>query len=330
MATTISRRRLLTSAGIVAGTAIIAKPAILRGQAAMPRVTSVTLATGFTVILNEYMAAKRFDLKHGVNIDVINSYVSVTNYYNDFTAGTFEMGIGSWDTWAARFLAGVPLKLISTITDYDLLNIVAMKGGPGSVADLRGKSLSATLSSGAYRLTKHTLSAFHKLEADKDYRVQNTESPAGAVAMVLGGSAEAGLTWEPNVSVGLEREPKLTTIYNLGQDFRKNTGIELPYFAIALRNDAEKRHPGVSAKIAAAMDDCIKGVTANVDEAVKLSAAKMKVSEAALRNAFASKRLTFNPMSMQDPKGREVVLKAADYLAKNKVLEKPITPEFLG
>jgi len=44
----------------------------------MPRVTSVTLATGFTVILNEYMAAKRFDLKHGVNIDVINSYVSVS------------------------------------------------------------------------------------------------------------------------------------------------------------------------------------------------------------------------------------------------------------
>jgi hypothetical protein len=43
-----------------------------------------------------------------------------------------------------------------------------------------------------------------------------------------------------------------------------------------------------------------------------------------------AKRLTFNPMSMQEPKGREVVLKAADYLAKNRVLEKPITPEFLG
>jgi NitT/TauT family transport system substrate-binding protein len=325
----ISRRRLLKGAGIVAGTAI-AKPAILRGQAAIPRVTSVTLATGFTVILNEYMAAKRFDLKHGVNIDVINSYVSVTNYYNDFTAGTFEMGVGSWDTWAARFLAGVPLKLVSVLTSFDLLNIVALQGGPAAVADLRGKTLSATLSSGAYRITKHALSAFHKLEAEKDYRVQNTESPAGAVAMVLGGSAQAGLTWEPNVSVGIEREPKLTTIYNLGQDFRKNTGIELPYFSVALRNEAEKRHPGISARIAAAMDDCVKGVTANVDEAVKLSATKMKVSEAALRNAFASKRLAFTPMSMQDPKGREAILKAADYLAQAKVFDKPLTPEFLG
>src|SRR5262245_66010846 len=112
--------------------------------------------------------------------------------------------------------------------------------------------------------------------------------------MVLGGSAEAGLTWEPNVSVGLEREPKLTPIYNLGQDFRKNTGLELPYFAVASRNEAEKRHPGVSAKIATALNACIKGVTADVDEAVKLSAGKMKVSAAALVPAFASKPLPSN------------------------------------
>ena len=130
MTRSISRRGALKSAGALAATAAVAKPSILLGQAAMPRVTYVTLATGFNVILNEYMAAKRFDLKHGVNIDVINSYVSVTNYYNDFTAGTFELGIGAWDTWAARFLAGVPLKLISTVTDYDMLYVVAMQGGP--------------------------------------------------------------------------------------------------------------------------------------------------------------------------------------------------------
>jgi NitT/TauT family transport system substrate-binding protein len=330
MNTIISRRIALKTAGAAIAGATVAKPAVLLGQAAMPRVTYVTLATGFNVILNEYMAAKRFDLKHGVNIDVINSYVSVTNYYNDFTAGTFELGIGAWDTWAARFLAGVPLKLVATITDYDMLFIVAMKDGPKSVEDLRGKTLAAILSSGAYRVTKYALAKFHKMEAEKDYRVQNTESPAGAVALVLGGSTQGGLTWEPNVSVGLEREPKLTTIYNVGQDIEKNTGIAMPYFSIALRNEAEKRHPGVSAKIADAFSDCIKGVMENPAEAAKLSAAKMKVSEAALMDAFTSKRLSFRPMSMADPKGREALLKAADYLVKNGVLEKPITADFLA
>ena len=324
----ITRRTALQSAGALATTALIAKPAILRGQAAMDRVSYVTLATGFNVILNEYMSAKRFDLKHGVNIDVINSYVSVTNYYNDLTAGTFELGIGAWDTWASRYLAGVPLKVVSSVTDYDMLYIVGMQGGPKTVDDLRGKTLSATLSSGAYRVTKHALSAFHKMEADKDYKVQNTESPAGAVAMVLGGSAEGGLTWEPNVSVGLEREPKLTAMYNVGQDIEKNAGILLPYFAIALRDEAEKRHPGVSKKIAAAFNECIQGVMANPDEAAKLSAAKMKVSEAALLSAFTSKRLVFRPAAMTDPVGRAKMEKAAEYMVKNGMLPKAVDAGF--
>jgi NitT/TauT family transport system substrate-binding protein len=168
------------------------------------------------------------------------------------------------------------------------------------------------------------------MEVDKDFKVQNTDSPAGAVALVLGGSTEGGLTWEPNVSVGLEREPKLRTIYNVGEDFEKNAGIALPYFAMALRNEAEKRHPGVSAKVAAAFDDCIKEAMANPDEAARLSAAKMKVSEKALVSAFSSKRLQFKPMSMSDPKGRAALLKAADYLVKNKVLEKPVGEDFLA
>jgi NitT/TauT family transport system substrate-binding protein len=330
MTQSISRRGALKSAGALAATAAVAKPSTLLGQAAMPRVTYVTLATGFNVILNEYMAAKRFDLKHGVNIDVINSYVSVTNYYNDFTAGTFELGIGAWDTWASRFLAGVPLKLISTVTDYDMLYVVAMQGGPKTVDDLRGKTLAATLSSGAFRVTKHTLAAYHKMQADKDYKVQNTESPAGAVAMVLGGSTEGGLTWEPNVSVGMEREPKLTTIFNVGDDIKKNAGIALPYFGIALRNEAEKRSPGVSKKLSMAFEDCVRGVMANPDEAAKLSADKMKVSQAALLAAFTSKRLVFKPTAMDTPAGREALLKAADYLAKNGVLEKTVGPDFLA
>ena len=295
----ITRRNALIGTGALATASLITSPAILRGQAAMPRVTYVTLATGFNVILNEFMAAKRFDLKHGVNIDVIKSYVSVTNYYNDFTAGTFEIGIGAWDTWASRYLAGVPLKVVSTVTDYDMLYIVAMQGGPKTVEDLRGKTLSATLSSGAYRVTKHALSAFHKMEADKDYKVQNTESPAGAVAMVLGGSAEGGLTWEP-------------------------------YFAIAVRDEAEKRHPGVSKLISAAFNDCIRGVMENPEEAAKLSAAKMKVSEAALLSAFTSKRLVFRPAAMSDAVGREKLVKAAEYMTKNGMLEKTVPAGFIA
>jgi hypothetical protein len=38
----------------------------------------------------------------------------------------------------------------------------------------------------------------------------------------------------------------------------------------------------------------------------------------------------FKPTAMDNPAGRKALLKAADYLAKNGVLEKPVGPDFLA
>ena len=67
---------------------------------------------------------------------------------------------------------------------------------------------------------------------------------------------------------------------------------------------------------------------ANPDEAAKLSAAKMKVSEAALLSAFTSKRLVFRPAAMTDPVGRAKMEKAADYMVKNGMLPKAVDAGF--
>jgi len=323
-----SRRRFLVGTSAAIGAASVGAPAVLRGQDAMPRVTYVTFATGYNVVLNEWMAAKRYDLKRGVNIDVINSYSSVSNYYNDLTAGTFDLGIGSWDTFAQRYLAGVPLKLVCTINNYDILRVVALEGGPSSLEDLKGKTLGATLSSGAYRIMKLAARDFHKIELEKDVKVQNVESPAAAVTMVIGGAIDAGQSWEPNISVGESKNPKLRSIYNLGEDFLKNAGFAMPYFGFALRKEVADKYPGVGPKIAASMNDCINGVMANLDEAVALAAPKMKLEPAVLKKAFTSGRLVFRPGSMSDSTSRKTVKSAADYLTKNQVLSKPLDDGF--
>ncbi|GAB4177354.1 MAG: hypothetical protein OHK0024_15090 [Thalassobaculales bacterium] len=328
MADNFTRRNLLRTAA--AGAALVAAPAVLRGQEAMPRVRYVTLATGFNVVLNEYMAAKRFDLKRGVNIDVVNSYTSVSNYYNDLTAGTFDLGIGAWDTFAARYMAGVPLQLVCTVNDYDILHLVSLQSGPGSLAELAGRTIGATLSSGAYRITKLALRDFHKIDLEGAVKVQNVESPAAAVTMVLARNVDAGLTWEPNISVGVAREPALRTIYNLGQDFQKNAGFPLPYFGFALRKEAAQKHPGVGARIAAAIADCIDGVAANLDEAIALAAPKMRLEPAVLKAAFTSGRLVFRPKAMDDAAGRKAVVDSAAYLARNGALPRPLDDGFFA
>ena len=50
-----SRRLILKTAGV--GAALLARPALLRAQA-LPKVTTVALATGFSVILTEYALTK--------------------------------------------------------------------------------------------------------------------------------------------------------------------------------------------------------------------------------------------------------------------------------
>jgi hypothetical protein len=62
------------------------------------------------------------------------------------------------------------------------------------------------------------------------------------------------------------------------------------------------------------MDECVTSAAANIDEVVAVVAPKMKVSETALKAALRSKRLTFDPMSMQSARGRDTILGAADYL----------------
>ena len=51
-----TRRRFLRGTSALAAAAAVSSPSVLRGQAALPRVTYVTFATGYNVVLNEYMA----------------------------------------------------------------------------------------------------------------------------------------------------------------------------------------------------------------------------------------------------------------------------------
>src|SRR3954469_23166144 len=69
------------------------------------------LSPGFTILVTEYMAAKKLDERNGLALGKPTNYTSVSTYYQDFVAGSFDICIGTWDTFAARYLAGVPIQL---------------------------------------------------------------------------------------------------------------------------------------------------------------------------------------------------------------------------
>ena len=326
-----SRRRVIQGMAslTLAGAGTLAAP---RVHAQTPiKVTHAGLATGFSVIVNEYMTAKRFDLKHGVDIDLSRNYVSVMNYYSDFAAGTFDLAIGSWDTFAQLYQRGAPIQLVCLSASADLMGIVTGPAGPDTMAGLKGKTMAALQNAGMYSITKLLVKDAYGLEMEKDITIQNVPSPAQAVTMVMGKAADAALSWEPNIATGMAQQPGMKVLMNLGQTYKARVGQELPYFAYATRREVTAKIPELGKRVSAAFQACTEAIIANPDEAFTIAAPKMQVSKDILLAAYKAGRLPMRATSASEGAGNAQVKAAFDYMQKRGAFDaKPLGADFFA
>jgi NitT/TauT family transport system substrate-binding protein len=287
------------------------------------------LSPGFTILVTEYLTAKGIDKKLGLNLAKPVNYTAVSTYYNDFVAGNMDVCIGTWDTFAARYLANVPIQLVCNISTGEMINIVIPKEGPKSIKDLEGKVLAAPQSTGTYRMSRAVIKDVTGIDIESATRVQNVDNPAAAVTLVMANRADAALSWEPNISIGLSKMPSMRVLYNTGNEYRARTGHELPFFGVAIRKDIAGR-PGLVEKIDKAFGDCLAGILANTDEAVDLAGSRSGFDPAVLKMAIKSGRLRFKHASMADEGGRKAVLVAADLLQRNGLLPRALDSGFFA
>lgn len=288
------------------------------------------LKPGFVVLLTEYMSAKGIDKKHGINLGTPVEYTSVSTYYNDFVAERYDVCVGTWDTFAARYLAGVPLRFVCSLTTGNMINIVAPGNGPASIKALEGKILAAPQSTGTYRLTRAVIKELIGTDIETLMRVQNVDNPAASVTLVMANRADAGLSWEPSISAGLKKAPDMRVIYNTGEEYSKKLGLDLPFFGVAVRSEALARDPSIAGRLDKAFAECLTGILANIDEAANLAAAKSGIPGDVLKVAVASGRMQLKHLSMADDKGRQSIKAAADVLRKNGLLPRPLDDGFFA
>lgn len=288
------------------------------------------LAPGFTTLVTNYMLAKGIDKANGLNLGKPIGYVSVSTYYADFIAGNYDVCIGSWDTFAARYLAGVPLQFLCSITTARMINIVTPPSGVSTIRALEGKTLAAPQSTGTYRMARAVIKELDGIDIETSMKVQNVDNPAAPITLVMANRADAGLSWEPNISVGLTREPGMKVIYNVGSEYQKKFGVDLPYFGVAVRKEAVARDPQLVARLNKAFADCLKGITGNVDEAVEIAGANTGLPVEVLKLAISSGRLQFKHVSIGDDEGKRTLKVAADFLVRNKLLPRTIDDGFFA
>lgn len=317
---------LRATAAATAAAAVSGFPAVIGAQS-LPKVSYGDLYSGVTGIISANLAAKHFDQKHGVDMSNLLPYTSVSTYYNDFAAGTFDAAMGSWDFFVDMQNRGVPIKIICTVTTADMINIIA---GPSikTVNDLVGKSMSAVVGSGSFEMSRAVVRDVAKVDLDKQVQMQNAPNPAGCIALLQSGSANAALTWEPVVSNAMNDMPALKPVFNLGRAYRQATGGVLPYFTVAVRNDVLAKNPGLAPRIAGIFGDTIAYINRNPAEAFATASVKTNLSATVMMTAFNAKRLVFDSYAMSKPAGLKVITDAYAYLHARGMFEKALAPDF--
>lgn len=323
------RANFIRGAAAAAGFAALATRPIGTAAQDLPKLTYGDLYSGVTGIISSNIAAKRFDLKHGIDMANALPYTSVSTYYNDFAAGTFDVAMGSWDFFIDMHAKGVPIKLVCTITTADMINIIA---GPAikSVSDLAGKAMSAVVGSGSFAMSRAVLRQSAKIDLDKDVHMQNAPNPAGCATLLYAGNVDAALTWEPVISDAIAKEPSLRSIFNVGQVYRRTTRGVLPYFCVAVRTDALKKGPGIAQRIAGVFGDCAAYINHDTSQAFATAAVKTGLPATIMHTGYDSGRLTFAAYSMGAPSGRKVITSAYDYMHARGMFDKPLSSDFFA
>lgn len=211
-----------------------------------------------------------------------------------------------------------------------MINIVTQGKGPSAVQDLKGKTLAAPQSTGTYRMMRAVVKELAGIDLESYAVVQNVDNPAASVTLVMANRADAGLTWEPNVSVGLKRVPDMRVLYNAGEEYRRKVGLDLPYFGVAVRKEAIARDATLIARLNKAFAQCIDGITSKTDEAVTIAGANSGIPSDVLKTAIASKRLEFKHTSMQTDEGRRTIIAASEFLVRNGALAKTVDNGFFA
>lgn len=290
-----------------------------------------SLQPGFTMLPVQYILASDLGEKNGLRFPDPAPYTAVSTYYNDFVAGNYDVCIGSWDTFAARHQAGVPIKYLCTITDADMIALLAPKDGVDGVPALKGKTIAALQSTGTYRMVRALIKEAFGFDIETDATIQNVDNPAASVTLLLADRADAALSWEPNITAGLLKRPDLRVIMTAGDVYRRlSGGLDLPYFGVAVRQELLDANPGIAAKIGTVFETCLGGINADTGEAVDLFGSKTGFPADTLKEALRSKRLTFNYRPMSDNPSRSSILVASEFLARNGLLTKPLDQTFFA
>ena len=322
---------MTTTRGWILGVVVLAIMAGPRPVVAQEPVVirAPIFGAGTSSIMLRYITAKGLDKKHGIALDASRTYESLPTYYQDFYQGNYDMAIATWDTIASRHMAGAPVKLVSTFTRANIAAVVVRADSDiKTVQDLKGKLIAAATGGGTYRMSQIFFKKFYNLEYDTDIKILNVPGATQGPTYVGLKRADAALTWEPAISVAMDRAKNLRVLLTMDEMFKSQTGHDLFYFIVAMRNE-KLATPGVAPRVVAMFQDAVRAFEADPNEALTLAARTLEVDKEALLDGVRAKRLTFDVRPVWDPAVVAAMRRQFDFMTENGLFERTVPATFL-
>jgi ABC-type nitrate/sulfonate/bicarbonate transport system substrate-binding protein len=232
-----------------------------------------------------------FDKKNGLDIKFVQKPAST--YRTDFAAGTDLIG-GSGTLLADIALLnqkGVKTVYLFNVFDFWGTVVVPQDGDIHTLADLKGKTLAASLPTTNYAMFRY----FAKLAGlDMSTVHPRGTTVPGLVPMALAGRTDAVELWEPAYSILIHDSNKFRAIDLVGK-WKKATGSSLiPYLGVAAHESWVKKNGKLIPKLYKTYQAAADFIKKHPAEAAKIIGKETRIAPEILAGLIKSDRLGLN------------------------------------
>ena len=299
---TTARRRLVSACALVLAVIVSATP-LPAQEPVKVRIGNLGFPSHAAMIIG-VLKDKGFDKKHGVDMDV-KVFGAVGAYYAATASGETD-GVGGGPLVFQKMrLEGVPIKMVAAMVDMTSMSVIAKNPAIKSIADLKGKTIAADMASSEY--TVLSLYGKHKgVGFGTDVTVVQAGPPLVRTQLAAD-RVDAGMTWEPTLTMTMRDNPAYRVIVNGKQAWREMTGKDGWLLALGLREDWIAKNAAGLPKVIAAFDEAARFMKSNPDECDRILQQAIKLPAGAFKDMITAPRVVYNIRSTAEPSTRETL-----------------------
>jgi NitT/TauT family transport system substrate-binding protein len=234
----------------------------LSAQKQDARTITVGVLKGPTGVGLVHLITENPTLSDGTKVNCV-LVPSVDLMLSKITTGEVDLAALPPNTAAKLYSGGVPYSLAAVIGN-GMLAFLTTDASINKIEDLKGKTINASGQGSVPEFVTRYLLSAHKVDADKDLRLDYSLAYAEASAAIISGKISSVLIPEPFASLVRKGNPAVREPFDIQAEYAKNSGnATYPISVLVVKKGLAEKSPGAVKEILALSKKSIEAVCAD-------------------------------------------------------------------